>query len=139
MTGPRPLKPSDPALIKSWNAGSGGTALAQVTTQSGNVLMARNAGQYPEMLRYCNALADAVQSAEGVSPIPDSAMQEIYVTSLNSFKQGASDCTAAITQHAEGIEDTVTNVNHTVLSQAVAEFDLGVRDLYIATDAMRKH
>ena len=52
--------------------------------------------------KYCNALAGAVQTAEADSPIPDTAMQKMYAASLNAFKQGAADCAAGITQHAEG-------------------------------------
>ena len=77
-------------------------------------------------------------SAAQIDALLKQANEQMYVTSLNSFKQGASDCMAAITQHSEGVEDTVTNVNHTVLNQAVSEFDLGVRNLYIATEVMRK-
>jgi hypothetical protein len=137
-SGPKPLKPSDPAQVRSWNAASGGKALARVTTQSGNVLMAHAARQYPEMLQYCNALAGAVQTAEADSPIPDTAMQKMYAASLNAFKQGAADCAAGITQHAEGVEDTVTKVNHADVNRAVSELSVGINDLYIATEVLRK-
>lgn len=137
-TSPKPLKPTSPAKIKAWNIGSGGAALALVTTQSGNALMAHSAGQYPEMLGYCTALVSAVRGAEKVTPIPDAAMERMYLKSLSAFKQGATECVRSITQHPEGVEDTVTNVDYAVLDRAVSELNLGIRDLYIATEALRK-
>jgi hypothetical protein len=136
--GPKPLKPTDPAQVKSWEAGSGGKALTQVTAQSGSVLMAHAGSQYPEMLQYCNALTTAVQTAEADSPIPDNAMQKMYAKSLTAFKMGAADCVAGITQHPEGVEDTVTSVNHAEINKAVSELSLGMNDLYIATEVLRK-
>ena len=76
QTGPKPLKPSDPGAVSSWSA-EAGKALAHVTTQSENVTSARTAGNYPRMLRYCTALAAAVQDAENAPPIPDAAMQQM--------------------------------------------------------------
>ena len=73
--------------------------------------MAHSSGQYPEMLQSCRALASAVQAAQAAPVIPDSAMQTKYEASLLSFKAAAADCTAAITQSSEGVEDTVTNVD----------------------------
>ena len=138
QNGPKPLKPTDLAQVKAWEADSGGKALTQVTAQSGNVLMSHAGGQYPEMLQYCNALTTAVQTAEADSPIPDNAMQKMYAKSLTAFKAGAADCVAGITQHPEGVEDTVTNVNHADINKAVSELSLGINDLYIATEVLRK-
>ena len=100
--------------------------------------MAHAGSQYPEMLQYCNALTTAVQTAEADSPIPDNAMQKMYAKSLTAFKVGATDCVAGITQHPEGVEDTVTNVNHAEINKAVSELSLGMNDLYIATEVLRK-
>jgi hypothetical protein len=116
----------------------GGKDLTQVTAQSGSVLMAHAGSQYPEMLQYCNALTTSVQTAEADSPIPDNAMQKMYAKSLTAFKMGAADCVAGITQHPEGVEDTVTSVNHAEINKAVSELSLGMNDLYIATEVLRK-
>jgi hypothetical protein len=136
---PRPLKPSNPAQVKSWNAGKAGAALVQVTEDSGNVLMAYGSGEYSETLQACAALAGAVRKAEALPPIPDTAMQKLYVKSLDDFTSGTTECEAAITQHPEGVEDVVTDVNHTEINQALSRFSVGVKDLYIATEALRKN
>jgi hypothetical protein len=134
---PKPLRPSDPAQVKSWNAGKAGAALAQVTEDSGSVLMAYGSGEYPETLQACTALAGAVQKAEALPPIPDVAMQKLYVKSLDDFKSGITGCEAAITQHPEGVEDDVTDVNHAEMNTAISQFSVGTKDLYIATEALR--
>jgi hypothetical protein len=138
VTGPKPLAPTDPATVKSWNAGRGGAALARVTAYSGNVLMAYGSGLYPQTLQACAELAGAVKQAQALPPIPSSAMQKMYVRSLDAFKNGVAECEAAITQHPEGVEDTVTNVNHTKMNKAIAQFSIGTKDLYIATEFLRK-
>jgi hypothetical protein len=138
VTTPKPLKPSNPAQVRSWNAGKAGAALVQVTDDSGGVLMAAGSGRYPEALQACTALAGAVKAAEALPPIPDAAMQKLYVKSLDDFTSGATDCMAAITQHPEGLEDVVTDVNHAELNKATSLFDVGTRDLYNATEFLRK-
>jgi hypothetical protein len=135
---PKPLKPSNPAQVESWNAGKVGAVLVQVTEDSGSVLMAYGSKEYPETLQACVALAGAVRKAEALPPIPDTAMQKLYVESLNAFTTGITECEAAITQHPEGVEDVVTDVDHPEISQALSRFDIGVKDLYLATGALRK-
>jgi hypothetical protein len=122
---PKPLELSDPARVESWNAGDGGTALARVTEDSGSILMAYGSGEYPETLQGCTAL--------------DAAMQKLYVKSLDDFKSGITDCEAAITQHPEGVEDIVTDVNHAELNTAIPLFNAGAKNLYIATEVLRNH
>jgi hypothetical protein len=136
QTGPKPLQPSDPAAINSWSP-AGGKALAHVTTQSENVLAARTASNYPQMLGYCTALATAVQDAENAPPIPDAAMQQMYTQSLNALKQGASDCMAGITEHHADLEEPDITVNHATVDRAMSELGTGVNDLYVATSALR--
>jgi hypothetical protein len=136
QTGPKPLQPSDPGAISSWSA-EGGKALAHVTTQSENVLAARTARNYPQMLRYCTALAAAVQDAENAPPIPDTAMQQMYMESLNALKQGATDCMAGITEHHEDLEEVAMDVNQAEVDRAMSELGTGVNDLYTATSALR--
>lgn len=138
VSGPKPLKPTDPAKVKSWNAGTGGAALAQVTADSGNVLMAYGSGQYTQTLQGCVELAGAVKRAGELPPIPNSSMQKMYVRSLDAFKAGIAECEAAITQHPEGVEDVVTDVNHTEMTKAIAQFSTGTKDLYVATEFLRK-
>ena len=137
VTGPEPLKPSNPAKVKSWNVGKGGAALVQVTEDSGSVLMAYGSGEYTQTLQACTALAGAVRKAEALPPIPDTAMQKLYAKSLNTFTAGITECEAAITQHPEGVENTVTDVNHAEVSKAISQLGIGIKDLYIATEALR--
>jgi hypothetical protein len=137
VTAPNPLKPSNPARVKSWNAGKAGAALVQVTEDSGSVLMAYSSGMYPEALQACTALAGAVQQAEVLPPVPDAAMQKLYAKSLDDFKSGTAECEAAITQHLEGVEDDITDVNHPEINTAISQFNVGTKDLYIATEALR--
>jgi hypothetical protein len=132
------LKPSDPAQVKSWNSGKAGATLAKVTSQSGTVLMAHGAKQYTQMLHACRALSATLQTAQTLPPIPDAAMQRVYAKSLAAFKAGVADCEAGITQHPEGVEDTVTHVNQSYIQQAVNQFGTGMTDLYIATETLRK-
>jgi hypothetical protein len=136
QTGPKPLQPSDPGAISSWSA-AGGKALAHVSTQSENVLAARAARNYPQMLRYCTALATAVQDAQNAPPIPDAAMQQMYTQSLSALKQGATDCMAGIAVHHEDLEEPDVNVNHATVDRAMSELGTGVNDLYVATSALR--
>jgi hypothetical protein len=136
QTGPKPLRPSDPGAISSWSA-AGGKALAHVTTQSENVMAARTARNYPQMLQSCTALAAAVQDAKNAPPIPDTAMQQMYAESLNALKQGATDCMAGITEHQEGLEEPDVNVNQAEVDHAMSELGVGVNDLYTATSALR--
>lgn len=136
QTGPKPLQPTDPGAVSSWSA-EAGKALAHVTTQSENVASARTAGNYPQMLRYCTALAAAVQDAENAPPIPDAAMQQMYTQSLNALKQGATDCMAGITEHHEDLEETGVDVNRAEVDRAMSEFGVGINDLWIATSALR--
>ena len=136
--GPKPLRPSNPARVKSWNAGKGGTVLAQITTTIGTVLMAHGTGQYPQMLQACGTLSGIVQSAEALPPIPDVAMEKTYVQSLAAFKAGIAECRAGITQHFSGVEDVVTTVDQGTIRQAISHFDTGMTDLYIATQALRQ-
>jgi hypothetical protein len=135
---PKPLKPSDPVRVSAWNKGPAGAALSQVTSQAGTVLMAHGVGQYPSMLQACKALSASVQAAEALPPIPDAAMQQVYAKSLAAFSSGTAKCLAGITQHSEGVEDTVTDVNQVVIQQALKHFSVGISDLYVATQVLRK-
>ena len=134
---PKPLHATDAAEVFSWKTGPGGKALARVTTQAGTVLMAHGANQYPEMKMACIALTSAVKAAEAAPSIPDAAMQKTYGLSLTAFKTAAVECQAGITQHQEGLEDTVTDVDSPELNTAVANLGTGMTDLYVATDTLR--
>jgi len=135
---PTPLRPSDPAPVKTWNSGHGGHALVAVTADSGDVLMASAAGQYANMLPYCKALSVAAGNSESAAPIPDRAMQAKYAAALSLFKLAAASCTAGIQVVPDGDEATVTKVNHIDLDLAAAELSRATSLLYIGTEMLRR-
>jgi hypothetical protein len=137
---PRPtaLRPSSPARVKTWNSGAGGKALASVTALSSNVLLANSTGQYTVMLLDCKALNIAVRKAFRAPLIPDLAMQVQYTAALGLFKQAVSGCRVAIQQVPDGVEDTVTHVNQTVMDLVATELSTGVSDLFAATEMLRQ-
>jgi hypothetical protein len=145
--GPRPfpvrptpiaLQPSNPRLVKTWNSGPGGRALAAVTELSSNALFERSTGQYALMLLDCKALSTAVSKALLAPFIPDLPMQVKYLTTLTSFQLAAVECVTAIHEVPDGVEDTVTNVNPTVMDLAASGLSTGASDLYVATEMLRR-
>jgi hypothetical protein len=137
-TAPKPLQPASKSQVASWNKGSGGTALSAVTVAADNAMMSRGTGAYPAMLLACRSLTAAVRQADAAPPIPDATMEREYTAALSAFKQGASGCLAGITQHVDGPEDTLTYVNKAVIGKASSALTTGLKDLYIATEVLRK-
>jgi hypothetical protein len=136
-TKPVTLSPRHPALVASWNAGKGGAALSSITQQLGTVLMAHGASQYPIMRRACVQLSASVETASGSEPIPDATMEQLYQRALTLLAAGAGKCEAGISTQKEGLEDTATRANASLLSQAMSDFSTGSRDLYSATATIR--
>jgi len=136
---PSALQPANPTLVNAWNSGPGGSALANVTDQSSDVLMANAMGQYADMLQSCNALSTEVGNAQKAALLPDIAMQAKYAVALSSFVLASVDCAAAIRQVPDGVEDTVTDVNQSLLKGALSELRGGVSDLYTGTERIRRH
>jgi hypothetical protein len=137
-TVPTALQPTNPSQVKAWNSGAGGKALAQVTAQSGNALMANSGQEYAQMLLSCKALSSAVGSAQRAAPIQDAAMQKEYAAALSSLKSGAVNCISGIKQVPDGVEDTVVNVDHATLKVAVSDLSAGITALYAATEVLRQ-
>jgi hypothetical protein len=135
---PTALQPSNPTLARNWNSGRGGKALAAVTALADNTLLAQQTGQYAIMLLDCEALNTALPNATQAGLIPDTAMQAKYATALGSFKLAAASCMAGIRQVPDGVEDTVTDVNQTLMDQAASELSSGVSDLFAATEVLRQ-
>jgi len=144
--GPRPilhpmpivLRPANPTLVKAWNSGAAGKALATVTALSSNALLERSTGQYALMLLSCKALNTALGNARKVALIPDLAMQAEYATALGSFQLAAASCILGIRMVPEGVEDTVTDVNQTLLAAVASELSSGASDLFTATELLRQ-
>lgn len=135
---PTALRPSDPALVETWNSGLGGQALAAVTADSSNALMANAVGQYANMLWYCQALSVAAGNSGSAAPIPDAAMQAKYAAALSLLKLAAGNCTAGIRVVPDGVEDTVTEVNHADVNLAATELSSAMSLLYIGTEVLRR-
>lgn len=112
--------------------------MSQLTDNSGLVLQDYSVRDYVSTLQECSVLAAEVKSAQVQPAIPDPAMQKLYASALTAFASGAQLCSAAITQHSQGPEDVTTSVNHSVIAQALSEFRTGSRDLYVATEKLRK-
>lgn len=134
----KPLTPSSPSKTSQWAASKPGSVMSQVTDASGLALQDYSVHDYVSTLRECSALAGAVKAASAQAPIPDSAMQKRYASALSSFASGAQSCSSAITQHSQGPEDVTTTVNHAVMAQALSDLSSGTRDLYVATEKLRK-
>jgi hypothetical protein len=137
-TAPKPLLPANKSQVASWNKGSGGTALSAVTVAAGNAMMSRGTGAFPAMLLACRSLTAAVRQADAAPPIPDAPMEREYTAALSAFKQGASGCLEGLTQHLDGPENTLTHVNNAVIGKASSALTTGLKDLYIATEVLRK-
>jgi hypothetical protein len=70
--------------------------------------------------------------------IPDIAMEARYVTALVSLRLAAVNCMTAIQQVPDGVEDTVTDVNQTVMALVASELSSGESDLFAATELLRE-
>jgi hypothetical protein len=135
---PTALQPSNPTLVKTWNSGPGGRVLATVTALSSNALLEKSTGQYALMLLDCQALSTALGNVKQAAFIPDTAMQAKYAAALSSFQLAAADCMTGIQEVPDGVEDTVTNVNQTVIDTVAAELSTGASDLFVATEMLRR-
>ena len=133
------LKPTDPAQVKSWEAEQrrqGPYASHRAVRPRTDVARRRPISRNAAVLQcshHCRA-----DCGSRPRRYRTTLMQKMYAKSLTAFKMGAADCVAGITQHPEGVEDTVTNVNHAEINKAVSELSLGMNDLYIATEVLRK-
>jgi hypothetical protein len=134
---PTALLPSIPAFTRRWSSGSGGKALAAVTTLADNTLLAQQTGQYAIMLPDCQELKKAARRALIAEPIPDIAMEARYLTALVSLRLAAETCGTAIQQVPDGVEDTVTHVDQTVMALVASELSRGESDLFAATEMLR--
>jgi hypothetical protein len=135
---PTALRPSNPGLARTWKSGGGGKALAAVTSLADNTLLAQQTDQYAIMLLDCESLKPAVRRAIRTALIPDLAMQAKYAAALLSLKLAAAGCIAGIQQVPDGVEDTVTHVNQTVMNLVATELSTGVSDLFTATENLRQ-
>lgn len=120
-------------VLKKWNPGRGGAALAAVSSDLGSATQAAGAKRYVLMRPACSSLATAAKEAQAAPPIPDTSMQRLYVKALTTLGSAATVCLSGIDEHAYGDDGVETHENPALLSQAVSEFTLGARELYSAT------
>jgi hypothetical protein len=119
--------------IKHWRAGPGGTALAAVTEQLGSVTLSAGARLYATTERACASLASSIEPARAGPPIPDAAMQQLYVKALKELSRTAADCQRAISVAPEGEENIQVHVDKALLHQVLTAFAAESQKLYKAT------
>jgi hypothetical protein len=120
-----------------WKKGPGGAAWSAVTTQLGEAMQAGGVRLYPTLRLSCVNLGASVKTAQVAPPIPDGAMQRLYVSVLASLSSAAADCRSAISVHPDGDEGMRINVDKALLSRSLAEFAADSKKLYTATAAVR--
>lgn len=120
-----------------WRAGPGGAAWSQVSVRLGNAMQAAGVRLYAQMRLACVSLGSSVQAAQGAPPIPDAAMQRLYVKVLAGLSGAAADCRSAISAHSQGGDTQTIDLNKALLNHALAEFAAGSKKLYTATAEIR--
>lgn len=127
------LRPALAAALRKWNAGRGGTVLAEVSADMSGAIQAAGNKLYVQMRPACSSLAAAVTAAKTAPPIPDASLQELYVTALATVQSGAAVCLNGIDEHAYGDDGVETHENPALVSQSVTELTAGAKDLYPVT------
>jgi hypothetical protein len=120
-----------------WAAGRGGVAWSAVTAQLGDVTQTAGTRLYSELRLECASLASSARAALDAPPIPDEAMQRMYVKVLAALPVTASDCRNAISVRQDGDEDQRIDVNTVLLNRSVVQFATESRELYTATAEIR--
>jgi hypothetical protein len=127
------LPPKLRAALQDWNRGTGGRALAAVSTDLGTALQAGGVRQYVAMRAACTSLIAAVQAARTGPPIPNGAVQQRYTIALTHVAGAAADCHAAISEHVDGDETVATHEDPALFHSAETRFGVAVKDLYSVT------
>ncbi len=121
------------AALRSWNTGSAGRALSQITTEVGTALQSSGKKSYVTMKSACGNLATSIDAAGNLAPIPDASMQSQYTSALSALAKAASDCRSAISEQPDGDEYVRTTTNPTVLQLAQTELSSGIKSLAAIT------
>lgn len=120
-------------MLRKWDTGRGGAALAAVSSNLGSATQAAGNKRYVLMRPACASLAAAVTEAKAAPPIPDASMQWMYVKALTTLGSAATICLNGIAEHAYGDDGVETHENPRFLSESVSGFTVGGRQLYSAT------
>jgi hypothetical protein len=121
------------AALRTWNTGSAGRALSQITGEVGTALQSSGTKSYNTMKSACSSLATSISAAGSLAPIPDTTMQGQYSAALSGLAKAASDCRSAITVTPDGDEYVRTTTNATVLQLALTELSSGIKSLAAIT------
>jgi hypothetical protein len=121
------------AELRTWNTGSAGRALSQITGDVGTALQSSGTKSYNAMKSACSSLATSISAAGNLAPIPDATMQSQYTAALSGLARAASDCRSAITVTPDGDEYVRTTTNPSVLQLAQTELSSGIKSLAAIT------
>jgi hypothetical protein len=120
-------------VLRLWNNGTGGTALAAVSNDLGVALQAGGVKQYVSMRAACASLTTAVSAARTGPPIPNQQVQDRYTVALTQVATAAAKCHAAISERVDGDETVATYENQSLFHQAESDFGVAIKDLYDVT------
>ena len=121
--------------VQHWEAGAGGTTLARIEMQMGTAMQLAGVKMYATMRQACVTLASDVNSARTEPPIPDTAMQQLYLKALAGLSLAATNCQNAIFIKADGETERI-HVDQALLYRARLEFAAMSEKLYRATAAV---
>jgi hypothetical protein len=120
-------------VLARWDAGPGGTALAQVSGDLGDAMQASGVKQYGSMKQACASLAAAVARAQTARPIPNANIQKSYGQVLAQLARAAAKCGAGISLYQTEDQGLQARENPSVLHRAESELAAGAEGLDQAT------
>jgi hypothetical protein len=127
------LPPGLAAALTKWDAGRGGTELADVSSQVGAATQASGLRLYAPMRHACLSLSAAVSAARAGPPIPSPVRQAAYSRALAKLASAASVCQAGISLYPTEDQGLQAREDPAAVRQADGELATGARDLYQAT------
>jgi hypothetical protein len=126
------VAPNLAAMLRKWNAGSGGAALDKVSSYMTAAAQSGALKMTAAMKQECFSLAAAVLAASAKPRIPNATIQGWYATALGELRTAAADCQSAISVQSSG-ENLQTEVKPAALHRAQTELAVGAKDLYRVT------
>jgi hypothetical protein len=126
------VAPNLAAMLRKWNAGSGGAALDKVSSYMTGAAQSGALKMIAAMKQECSSLAAAVLAASAKPRIPNTTIQAWYVTALQELTKAAADCQGAISVQSSA-ENLQTEEKPALLHQAQTELAVGAKDLYRVT------
>ena len=102
----------------------------------GTAMQSAGLKMYVPMRQACLTLASDVSAARTGPPVPDGAIQQLYLRALAGLSRAAAHCQAAIRVEA-GDETLVAHVNQPLLTRSRLEMAAMSEKLYRSTAALR--